>query len=224
VVVAPSSIPRSSGDRVKTNRYLAITLYERHKEAVDFIFECRPQPNSLLSVAGTCLENIPDFVIDSRGSTLIRFAPAIWDNHLQVIKGDSAKWSRTGRGLLFEVKTFSNNPGRVNVSLTLGPGDAEMRAQVYQMATSNPKLFTGVSRSMGEQYAIIFSRDLLTPNQAKGISFEAQENNVRLAWSDLQGTQLGPLIDKILEMDRKLASERQSNVVGSEPNFNQPQS
>ncbi|WP_457588733.1 hypothetical protein [Ensifer canadensis] len=29
--------------------------------------------------------------------------------------------------------------------------------------------------------------------------------------------QLGPLIHEVLEMDRKLASERQTNVVGSEP-------
>ncbi len=196
-------------------RSLAVTLYERHKEAFDFIYECRPEPNSLLSVAGACLEHVPDLVIDSRGSTLIRFVPAIWDSELKVIRGDAAKWSRTGRGLLFEIKTFSNNPGRVNVSLTLGPGDAEMRSRVFQMATSNSAPFTGFSRTMGEQYATIFSRDLLTANQAKGTQFDAQENNVRLAWSDLQGSQLVPLTQAILDIDRTLAAERASEPTGA---------
>jgi hypothetical protein len=44
----------------------------------------------------------------------------------------------------------------------------------------------------------------LTANQAKGQTFDAQEFNVRAAWSDFQGSQLGSLIDGILEIDEQL--------------------
>jgi len=57
---------------------------------------------------------------------------------------------------------------------------------------------------MGVQWATIFSRNLLTSDQAKGQTFEAQEFNVRAAWSDFQGSQLGSLISTILEIDGQL--------------------
>ena len=59
---------------------------------------------------------------------------------------------------------------------------------------------------MGVQWATVFSRDLLTTNQAKGQTFEAQESNVRMAWSDFQGGHLGSLINAILEIDKQLGN------------------
>jgi hypothetical protein len=57
---------------------------------------------------------------------------------------------------------------------------------------------------MGVQWASIFSRDLLTSNQAKGQTFEAQELNVRASWSDFQGDQFGALINAVIEIDEQL--------------------
>jgi hypothetical protein len=188
-------------------RALAVTLYERHKEAFEFIFECRPEPDSLLSVARSCAQNVGGLIVDSSGSNFIRFAPEAWDRQLVVIKGDSAKWSKTGRGLLFEIKTYPGTPGRVNLALVLGPGDPEMRRKVYEAACSDLQLFKGLSKPMGAQWATIFSRDLLNANQAKGMTFEAQEFNVRAAWSDFQSGQLGPVIQAIVDIDKRLAEE-----------------
>ena len=182
-------------------RALAVTLYERHKEAFEFIFECRPEPNSLLTVARKCVLGVGGLFIDSNVSNCVRFVPKKWDDQLKVISGDSMKWSKTGRGLLFEIKTYANSPGRVNVSLVLGPGDADIRKKVYKFARAKPYLFKGLVRPMGVQWATIFSRDLLTTDQAKAQTFEGQEFNVRAAWTDFQGGQLGSLIDAILEID-----------------------
>lgn len=185
-------------------RALAVTLYERHKEAFEFIFECRPEPNSLLAVGRSCVQGVQGLIMDSSGSTCVRFVPETWDSQLKVIKGDPAKWSRTGRGLLFEIKTYSGAAGRVNIALVLGPGDAAMRKKVYEAALSNPQLFKGLVKPMGAQWATIFSRDLLTANQAKGLAFEAQEVNVRAAWTDFQVGQLSLLIQGILDIENQL--------------------
>jgi hypothetical protein len=185
-------------------RALAVTLYERHKEAFEFIFECRPEPNSLLTVARNCIQGVKGLFVESSGSNFFRFVPEKWDEQLKVIKGDPAKWSKTGRGLLFEIKAYPNAPGRVNVALVVGPGDADMRTKLYEAARSKPHLFKGLVKPMGVQWVTIFSRDLLTANQAKGQTFDAQEFNVRAAWSDFQGTQLSSLIDAILEIDEQL--------------------
>ncbi len=185
-------------------RTLAVTLYERHKEAFEFIFECRPEPNNLLAVARNCVLGVQGLIVDSSGNNLLRFVPQKWDEQLTVIKGDPNKWSKTGRGLLFEIKTYPNSPGRVNVSLIVGPGDADTRTRIYKAAQSKPHLFKGLVKPMGVQWATVFSRDLLTSNEAKGQTFEAQEFNVRIAWSDFQGGQLDSLIKAILEIDEQL--------------------
>jgi hypothetical protein len=188
-------------------RKLALTLYERHKEAFEFIFECRPEPASLLNVVQQSARNVPGLVEDSSSRNQFRFAPQVWDEHLKTIKGDSSKWTKTGRGILFEVKTsYPAQPGRVNISIILGPGDPGMRSKVYQAAAAQPKLFSNLVKPMGTQWVTIFSRDLQTPAQAKNLTFEAQSANVGLAWSDFQAQNLIPLIDAVLAIDKDLTA------------------
>jgi hypothetical protein len=183
---------------------LAVTLYERHKEAFDFIFDSRPAPTSLLTPVRDSVSGVGGLLEDSNLGSIFRFAPEVWDERLAAIKGDPAKWSKTGRGLLFEAKTYAGTPGRVNISLILGPGDPATRVQVYQAAVSRPEMFTGLVKPMGAQWVTLFSRDLLTANQAKGLSFEAQATSVGLAWGDFQGRKLQALIDAILEIDANI--------------------
>ena len=180
--------------------------YERHKEAFEFIFKCRPEPLSLLTVVQQHVQGVLGLIEDSSGGNLFRFLPEVWDKRLTAIKGDPTKWSKTGRGILFEGKTFPYAPGRVNIALILGPGDPAMRSAVYQAAAIQPKLFTGLVKPMGAQWATIFSRDLLTFPQAKGLTFEAQASSVGLSWSDFQGKTLQLLIDTVLAIDEKLAA------------------
>jgi PD-(D/E)XK nuclease superfamily len=188
-------------------RAIAVTLYERHKEAFEFIFECRPEPNSLLSAIRSCVQSVDGLQIDSSGNNVIRFSPLVWDENLMIIKGDPTEWSKTGRGALFEVKTYTGAPGRVNISLIIGPGDADTRSKVYEAAVAQPNLFRGLVKPMGKKWTAIFSRDLLTASQAKEQTFEAQEFNVRAAWSDFQGAQLGLLITAILDFDAALGKQ-----------------
>ena len=110
-------------------RGLALALYERHKEAFDFIFDCRPEAASLLNVARQCVEAVDGLAVDSNGANSVRFFPSIWDKQLKYIKGDPLEWTKTGRGLLFELKTYPKIPGRVSLALVLGPGQANMRCR-----------------------------------------------------------------------------------------------
>lgn len=189
-------------------RNLALKLYERHKEAFDFIFDCRPDPQNLLSSLRELVVSSSRLIEDSNSGGSFRFLPSLWVQQLASIKGDPAKWSKTGRGLLFEAKIFSYAPGRVNVALILGPGDAAMRSKVYQAAAAQRKIFSGLVKPMGEQWATIYSRDLLTSAQAKGLSFEDQWAKVELAWRDFEKNTLGPLTDAVLSIDKELAEPR----------------
>ena len=184
---------------------LAAKLYERHKEAFDFIFECRPDPESVLSRVKEQIAAVEGLIIDSSSTNGFRFVPEVWDQELKVIKGDPEKWSRTGRALLFEVKTYSGAPGRVNLSLIIGPGAQAMRDGVYKGASLLPDVFEGIaSRSMGQMWATIYSLDLITSVAAKNMTLEAQITNAIAVWSNFQAEGLTPIIQAIIDIDRSL--------------------
>jgi hypothetical protein len=186
-------------------RALALVLYERHKEAFEFIFGCRPEPQSLLTVARQQVLSVQGLVEDKSSGNIFRFLPAVWNERLTTIKGDPTQWTRTGRGILFEIKTYADTPGRVNVALILGPGDPNVRTRVYQAVAAQPKLFTGLVKPMGTKWATIFSRDLLTSNQAKNLSFEHQSTSVVFQWSEFQAQALQALTNAVLAIDEHLA-------------------
>lgn len=185
-------------------RALALKLYERHAEALDFIFECRPKSSSLVEVVTREVEAVAGLTVDSASPSRMRFSPDQWDERLSY-RIDKAKWSRTGRGILFEVKSFPDKPGRINISLIIGPGDQDYRQALHDAAKANPQLFVGLVKPMGAQFNTVYSRDLLTMEAAATIGSEAQVNNLRLAWSDFLGGTLPRLIDAILDMDERIA-------------------
>ena len=61
-----------------TLRNLAVKLYERHADALDFIFKCKPQGTSLLPIAQTLVEKTPGLKQDRHSSTIFRFFPTKW--------------------------------------------------------------------------------------------------------------------------------------------------
>ena len=185
-------------------RSLAAKLYERHAEALDFIFESRPRSAGLVEVVTQQVRGCNGLTVDSETGSTMRFSVDRLDAELSY-RIDPKDWSKTGRGLLFEVKAYPNKPGRLNISLIIGPGDPAYRRALYEAAGAQPQLFVGRVKSMGEKWATIFSRDLLTVERAAGMSADVQANVAGLAWSDFQGQTLGPLVDAVLAIDRAIA-------------------
>lgn len=186
-------------------RSLAAKLYERHAEALDFIFASRPRATGLIDVVAQQVRGCDGLLVDSEGVSTLRFAPETWDAGLS-FRADSSEWSKTGRGILFEVKTYPAKPGRLNVSLIVGPGGQERRRAIYEAARARPELFVGLVKPMGMKWVTIFSRDLLTPERAAKMSAEQQANNLRLAWSEFQAEVLPGLIEAVLEIDAEAAA------------------
>ena len=182
-------------------RELAARLYERHAEALDFIFESRPQQAGILAALTSRIETAAGLVVDSQSPNCLRLLPKAWDGVLKTVRCDPTLWTRSGRGILFEVKTYPATPGRVNVSLIIGPAAPDGRIRLYEAAKANPELFTGIVKPMGAKWATIFSRDLLTSAQAKGLTLEQQVNNVLLGWSDFQGDALPKITQAVVDID-----------------------
>lgn len=189
-------------------RDLAAKLYDRHKEALDFIFESRPQIGNLVEFIAQRVRSADGLIVDTDGPSMLRFLPVRWEGVL-THKSDPKDWTRTGRGLLFEVKRDSAKPGRLMLSLVMGPGNAAVRTALYERASRRPDLFVGLVKPMGVKWSTIFSRDLITAKLAETLTTEQQEANAGLAWSDFQGTTLPALIDAVLEIDKEIAMDKE---------------
>ena len=182
-------------------RELAQRLYERHSEALEFIMECRPQQAGLLGLLTETVEAAPGLSVDSRGANVLRVTPDAWEPALTTISCDPTLWSRTGRALLFELKTYAGTPGRVNLSLLIGPAAAPDRTAFYQAAAIRPDVFRGLVKPMGVKWVSIFSQDLLTSTEARDLTLEQQAQKAAAAWAQFLTTSLPTLTQAVLDID-----------------------
>lgn len=137
---------------------------------------------------------------------MLRFLPQAWDGSLSTIACDPAQWSRTGRALLFELKAYAGTPGRLNVSLLIGPAAPETRIAFYEAARGQPEVFRGLVKPMGAKWVSIFSLDLLTSGHAKELTLEQQLEKAELAWTEFQAREWPALTEAVLDIEARRRS------------------
>jgi len=129
-------------------REIALRLYEKHREAFDFVFEARPQPAGVLDALSSRILGVQGLIADRPAAHIFRFLPVSWEEKLPQFRCDATKWARTGRALLFEAKV-NPNTGRVYLILVLGPCHADVRRAFYDAAAAKNSLFKGLVKPMG---------------------------------------------------------------------------
>jgi hypothetical protein len=171
---------------------LARQIYERHKEALDFIIEHRPQPDSLLGAIKRLLDGDPMVVEDRHAPLIIRFAPKEWATVKSFNACSITEWTRTGRNLLFEVKA-NRETDRVSIALVSGPGDSALRENIYAFCSQRPKIFVNLVKPMGTKYATVFIRDLLSAKAAQNMDAEEKHIVIEAAWKEFLSKDLPAL-------------------------------
>ena len=170
----------------ETMEDIARQLYQRHKEAFDFVFDCRPTPESLIGVAREVMTATPGLVEDRHIATILRFTPVSWSQVPQLNACPPTLWTRTGRTPVFEIKTFSSEAygysDRVALILVVGPASQDIREKLYNGARDRPKTFVGLVKPMGKQYATIYSRDLLSSAEAKDMEVDQKIDALKAGW------------------------------------------
>lgn len=106
-------------------------IYKQHRQAIDLIYEHRPDMRSdvedyikQLIQESSQQENLEQDSIDKRW---IRVAPKEWDN--LVFQKTCSGWTASHRILLFE---FCNEPQNLQLHLVIGPGDMQVKEAIYQ--------------------------------------------------------------------------------------------
>lgn len=176
---------------------LAIRLYEKHKEAFDFVRKHQPEPKNLLDdIRGLITSNVK-LTEDKHIESLLRFAPLEWASVPQLNSCAPAEWTRTGRSLLFEVK--ASEEGRIIIALVLGPSTIDgLRERIYSEATKNKELFVGLVKPMRKKWSTIFSIELLTTMDALDMGHEEQVEAIGVAWQNFLDRNLPALTTAIV--------------------------
>jgi hypothetical protein len=162
---------------------LARQLYERHKEAFDFIIEHRPQPDNLLEGIRDLIDSNAELAVDRHAPMILRFAPKEWATIKEFNSCPEPRWTHTKRNLIFEVKAY-HHTDRINVVLISGPSETELRSRIYEFASKQPKVFAGLVKPMGAKTAAIFGRELLSAKAAESMDNEEKQKALRKSWDD----------------------------------------
>lgn len=176
---------------------LAIQLYEKHKEAFDFVRKHQPEPKNLLDDIRNLITSNANLREDKHIQSLLRFVPLEWTSVPQLNSCPPYEWTKTGRSLLFEIK--ASEEGRIAVALVLGSSTIDgLRERIYLEATKNKDLFVGLVKPMGKKYSTIFSIELLTTMDALDMSRNEQVEAIGVAWQNFLDRDLSALTTAIL--------------------------
>ncbi|MCW5689013.1 MAG: PD-(D/E)XK nuclease family protein [Pseudolabrys sp.] len=189
---------------------LAIRIYEKHSLAFDFVFKNRPQGTSLLPVARSLAQNIPDIVEDRHNDGLFRFAMSNWQNIPALNSCAAKEWTKTGRNLLFEIKVSKKDgvyKDRVLLSLILGPSEPALRKALFDGVHARRDVFKSPSKTINDSYATIFSRELLAEAQASDMDDEEKNATIERNWNDFAYNQLPSIVTAMTEIGRTLSSK-----------------
>jgi hypothetical protein len=152
-------------------------IYQKHKRALDLIYEYRPDIQSeLVDVLEGLIRSNHRMERDSGGKRIIRFVVRDWDKPALLT---SSGWTRSGRILMFE---FWNNPNNLTLGLVIGPGPDETRKRLFNMVSGSSDVLENPRKLGGAWYAIYLREFLDGAMYEEGFVRERQQE-IRRQWA-----------------------------------------
>jgi len=168
-------------------------IYQKHKTALDIIFQYKPDMASDIS---EYLQNLihqePKLIFDSAGKTLIRFSTPEIDSKIPKV---SQGWLRSKRLVVYEFQNFDN---KLMLRLYIGPGDKELRKLLFDFFSKKPVLFPLTKRTMGSKHHCLFQKEFLRKKEYEEKEYEDLVPIINKKWKEFIENQL-PQIDAYIK-------------------------
>lgn len=178
------------GDLVR----LARQIYSKHKVALDYIFENRPDfSNSVRERLETMIASRAELVPDTTTYRWIRFAPVGW-RHDQFMLGDGT-WTSSRSLLLFE---FQNASNQVKLALLIGPGDKAIRQDLLDFAIHHQPPFSVSGMTLNDKWNQIWSERFLSAQDLADEDLDTVTKKLDARWKQFLMQSL-PAISSAIE-------------------------
>jgi hypothetical protein len=157
-------------------------IYRQHRQAIDLIYEHRPDMRSDLEVYLTQIiqksTESQNLEWDSTYGRWIRFVPKEWDD--LAFQKTCNQWSASKRLLMFE---FWNDPKSLELRLVIGPGEAKFKQPIYQtlqnLGVSGLKRCRNKDSSHTQAYGV----SILNPTDYEASDLEELQDKIHQFWS-----------------------------------------
>ncbi|HEY7416671.1 MAG TPA: PD-(D/E)XK nuclease family protein [Ktedonobacteraceae bacterium] len=158
-------------------------IYQKHKAALDLIYEHRPDQQAIIrDLLRSLITKTPGLVMDVSLKQYIRFAPQEWD--VPTLRAGSG-WTTSGRILLLQ---FNNYPDSLELILYIGPGPQEILTGLLALGDAKHPPFQP-SKKAGKLWYQIYSKPFLQKasyeNTIEEITQEITKHWERFVQSDL---------------------------------------
>jgi len=166
-------------------------IYRKHQQALDLIYEHRPDLQAeIQSVLLDLIEKSPDLILDYYRKSLIQFGHRAWEiDDLKMGEG----WTDSRRILLFG---FENLDRQLRVRLLIGPGPKDIRQKLFDIALQNTT-FKATQKLLGAKWNQIFVREFLRPKDYENAGMDELEPKIRKKWDDFMGTDLPKIVQDL---------------------------
>lgn len=159
-------------------RRLCEEIYRKHRTALDLIYQYRQDHLSVIrKLLREAVDSSAQMVIDANKAS-IPFIPESWDDW--VPRSSEAAWSPLGRMMLF---WFEINEKRVILWLEIGPGPRHIAQRLLDAARCNKPPFNAQSKTVGEKFNRIYSREMISRKSLTERRVEVFEEEIVSNWS-----------------------------------------
>jgi hypothetical protein len=197
---------------------LAQNFYQKHKLALDFIFEQRPDWKN---EAGELLKEIIDgtkgLAMVGISKKYVTFAPEAWAPIDAFNCSPMSKGSTTGHSLTFN---FTITDQSIRLVLVLGPTSNDMiRAGIHSYCLDHVNVFKGTQKKLSREWSTLYSQQFLKFKEGQQDAVQNLRAEIQKEFDQFVGNEL-PNIQKLLEA--KFKNWRNPNSVGFSLNSNVP--
>lgn len=168
-------------------------LYRQHKQALDLIYEHRPDLQSdLQELLESMIEDTPELELDHSTKSETRFLPKRWDRHEVLLSGEG--WTPTGRILLC---AFINRPEHLALRVIIGPGPQFIRRAILKTCQRHKRIFNRAGGKVNQKWKTVYNVKILNPSDYEDPDFDAMRNKIQDRWERFLDVDL-PKINEVL--------------------------
>lgn len=167
-------------------------IYQKHKRALDLIYEHRPDRQAAnRDILTRLVKNTEVLLLTGKSRRYVWFHPHSWEVPALQVNDDRLGFFRF---------VFQNNPDRLDLYLETSPGDERTRRRLFEMGQKDEELFNHLADPNTGRYPSLYRRTFLAPQRYQDASDSELEQEIHRQWDEFLKEDL-PRIEAALKAE-----------------------